>query len=57
MGRPEERQFEVYELKVQMTKDQLKQMATFKPMSNTPTTTGTAPATCVQPGLPPEAPR
>jgi hypothetical protein len=57
VGRPEERQFEAYQLKVQMTKDRLKQMATFKPMSNAPTTTGAAPATRVQPEIPPEAPR
>jgi hypothetical protein len=42
-GRPEDKHFTVYELKVSMTKDQLKQMATFKPLSNPPTTTGAAP--------------
>jgi hypothetical protein len=39
-GRPEEKQFTVYQLKVSMTKDQLRQMAAFKPLSSPPTTTG-----------------
>jgi hypothetical protein len=42
-GRPEDKQFTVYQLKVSVTKDELKQMAEFKPLSNTPTTTGAAP--------------
>jgi sporulation protein YlmC with PRC-barrel domain len=41
-GRPEDKHFTVYQLKVSMTKDQLKQMAEFKPLTNTPVTTGEA---------------
>jgi sporulation protein YlmC with PRC-barrel domain len=43
-GRPEEKQFVVPRLQISMTKDQLKQMAEFKALSNPPTTTGAAPA-------------
>jgi PRC-barrel domain len=49
-GRPEEKQFIVDQLKVSMTKDQLKQMAEFKPLSNSPTTTGAAPRNSRPPG-------
>ena len=43
-GRPQEKQFVVPRLQISMTKDQLKQMAEFKRLSNPPTTTGAAPA-------------
>jgi hypothetical protein len=44
-GRPGEKQFAVPQMKLSITKDQLKQMAEFKPPSNPPTTTGAAPST------------
>jgi hypothetical protein len=43
-GRPGEKQFVVLQMKLSMTKDQLKQMAEFKPPSNSPTTTGAGPS-------------
>ena len=57
-GRPEEKQFIVYQLKVSMTKDQLKQMAAFKPLSSLPTTTGAASGTSLpaKSGLPDGSP-
>jgi hypothetical protein len=57
-GRPEEKQFIVYQLKVSMTKDQLRQMAAFKRLSGPPTTTGAASGTSLpaKPGLPDGSP-
>ena len=57
-GRPEEKQFIVYQLKVSTTKDQLRQMAAFKRLSGPPTTTGAASGTPLpaKSGLPDDAP-
>jgi hypothetical protein len=53
-GRPEEKQFIVYQLKASVTKDQLRQMAAFKRLPGPPTTTGAASGTSLpaKPGLP-----
>jgi len=57
-GRPEDKQFIVYQLKVSMTKDQLKQMAAFKRLSSLSTTTGAASGTSLpaKSGLPDGSP-
>jgi PRC-barrel domain len=45
LGRPEEKLFVVYQLKVSMTQDQLRQLAAFKPLAAPPTTTDAASGT------------
>ena len=57
-GRPEDKQFIVYQLKVSMTKDQLRQMAAFKRLSSLSTTTGAASGTSLpaKSGLPDGSP-
>ena len=55
-GRPEEKQFVIPRLQVSMTKDQLKEAADFKALSNAPATTGAAPPATPRPG-PAVAPR
>jgi hypothetical protein len=58
LGRPEEKLFVLYQLKVSMTQDQLRQMAAFKPLAGPPTTTGTASGTSLpaKSGLPDASP-